>query len=114
MPSRGSAPSAATRTPCARAVTDVRGATRRREPACGPRSSRRSGVARRAPADARGLLSMLMEVPRLGADSSIDDVETALRDAGCVVVEHVVADDVMDGIAGELEPYLRATAVGAD
>jgi len=54
------------------------------------------------------------EVPRLPADASIDAVEWALRDHGCVVVERLVSDAQIDGIAGELEPYLAATAPGGD
>jgi ectoine hydroxylase-related dioxygenase (phytanoyl-CoA dioxygenase family) len=54
------------------------------------------------------------DVPRLAADASTDAVEWALRDHGCVVVEHVVSDAQIDGIASELEPYLSATAPGGD
>ena len=54
------------------------------------------------------------EVPRLPADASIDAVEWALRDYGCVVVERLVSDAQIDGIAAELEPYLAATAPGGD
>ena len=54
------------------------------------------------------------EVPRLPADASIDAVEWALRDYGCVVVERLVSDAQVDGIAAELEPYLAATAPGGD
>ena len=57
---------------------------------------------------------MVMDVPRVDADASIDDVEAALRAWGCVVVERLVADDVMDRIQADLEPYLRATPAGGD
>ena len=53
-------------------------------------------------------------VPRLPADASIDDVETALREQGCAVVERLVPDALLDGIEQELEPYLDATAPGGD
>ncbi len=53
-------------------------------------------------------------VPVLGADASAGDIETALRDAGCVVVERLAPTALMDRIEAELQPYLRATAPGAD
>jgi ectoine hydroxylase-related dioxygenase (phytanoyl-CoA dioxygenase family) len=53
-------------------------------------------------------------VPRVPSDASIDAVEWALRDHGCVVVERLVSDAQIDGIADELEPYLTATAPGGD
>jgi ectoine hydroxylase-related dioxygenase (phytanoyl-CoA dioxygenase family) len=56
----------------------------------------------------------VIEVPRLAAGASTDEVEAALRDQGCVVVERLVTDAQIDGIAAELEPYLAATAPGAD
>ncbi len=39
---------------------------------------------------------MAMDVPRVGADASIDEVEAAFRAAGCVVVERLVSDETMD------------------
>jgi ectoine hydroxylase-related dioxygenase (phytanoyl-CoA dioxygenase family) len=57
---------------------------------------------------------MEMDVPRVTADAGVDDVETALRAAGCVVVERLVPDAVMDRIQSDLEPFLAETAAGAD
>jgi ectoine hydroxylase-related dioxygenase (phytanoyl-CoA dioxygenase family) len=54
------------------------------------------------------------EVPRLAANASTDAVEAALRAQGCAVVERLVTDKQIDDIAAELEPYLSATAPGAD
>jgi ectoine hydroxylase-related dioxygenase (phytanoyl-CoA dioxygenase family) len=54
------------------------------------------------------------DVPRVGADAGLDEIETALRAAGCVVVEHLVAGEQMDRIRDELEPYLRTTSIGGD
>lgn len=59
-------------------------------------------------------VSMAMDVPRVGADASVDAVEVALREAGCVVVERLVPDDLIDRIAADLEPYLSATPAGGD
>jgi ectoine hydroxylase-related dioxygenase (phytanoyl-CoA dioxygenase family) len=57
---------------------------------------------------------MTMEVPRVGADANVDEVEAALRASGCVVVERLVADDTMDRIESDLEPFLDATPAGGD
>jgi len=57
---------------------------------------------------------MSMDVPRVASDSGVDEVEAALRGAGCVVVEHVVSDEQMDRIQTDLEPHLAATAAGGD
>ena len=57
---------------------------------------------------------MAMDVPRVGSDAGVDEVEAALRDAGCVVVERLVPVELMDRIEAELEPFLRATPVGGD
>jgi ectoine hydroxylase-related dioxygenase (phytanoyl-CoA dioxygenase family) len=53
-------------------------------------------------------------VPRFGPDASVEQVEAALREAGCAVIERVVPDEQMDRITAELEPYLQATEPGAD
>ncbi len=55
-----------------------------------------------------------LAVPVCAADAPVDEVEAALRDAGCVVVDGRVPATVMDAIEAELEPHLRATPTGAD
>jgi ectoine hydroxylase-related dioxygenase (phytanoyl-CoA dioxygenase family) len=55
-----------------------------------------------------------MAVPRLAAGASVDEVEDALRAAGCAIVERLAPLDLLDRIAAELEPYLAATAPGGD
>jgi ectoine hydroxylase-related dioxygenase (phytanoyl-CoA dioxygenase family) len=55
-----------------------------------------------------------MDAPRCRADDSFDEIEAAIRLAGCVVVEDVVAPEVMDAIDAELAPYIEATAPGGD
>ena len=55
-----------------------------------------------------------MDVPVLPADATAADAGAALRMAGCVVVERLVDESVLDAIERELEPYLGATAVGGD
>ncbi|MCU1464700.1 MAG: hypothetical protein JWM72_628 [Actinomycetia bacterium] len=57
---------------------------------------------------------MTTEVPRVGADANVDEVEAALRASGCVVVERLVDDDTMDRIERDLEPFLDATPAGGD
>jgi ectoine hydroxylase-related dioxygenase (phytanoyl-CoA dioxygenase family) len=59
-------------------------------------------------------LKSLSSVPRVDADASIDDVEAALRAAGCVVVEHLAPLALIDRIEDELAPYLASTPTGAD
>ena len=56
----------------------------------------------------------MVTLPRFGADASVDEVEAALREAGCVVIEGIASIDELDRIAAELEPHLRATEPGAD
>lgn len=55
-----------------------------------------------------------MDVPRVGSDAALDEVEAALRAAGCVVVERLVPGDLMDAIQADLEPFLDATPAGGD
>jgi ectoine hydroxylase-related dioxygenase (phytanoyl-CoA dioxygenase family) len=57
---------------------------------------------------------MAMGVPRVGAEASVDEVEAALRAAGCVVVEQLVLVDQIELVASELEPFLEATPAGGD
>ena len=56
----------------------------------------------------------MVSLPRFGADASVDEVESGLREAGCAVIERVVPDEQIDRIAAELEPHLLATEPGAD
>ncbi|HUI48296.1 MAG TPA: phytanoyl-CoA dioxygenase family protein [Acidimicrobiia bacterium] len=56
----------------------------------------------------------MASVPRLESDASVDAVEAALRDAGCVVVERLAPTGQIDRLADDLEPFLAATAAGAD
>jgi ectoine hydroxylase-related dioxygenase (phytanoyl-CoA dioxygenase family) len=55
-----------------------------------------------------------MDVPRCRLTDSFDELEAAIREAGCVVVEDVVAPEAMDAIDAELAPYIEATAPGGD
>jgi ectoine hydroxylase-related dioxygenase (phytanoyl-CoA dioxygenase family) len=57
---------------------------------------------------------MSMDVPRVGSDASVDEVEEALRASGCVVVERLVPIEHMDRIESDLEPFLDATPPGGD
>jgi ectoine hydroxylase-related dioxygenase (phytanoyl-CoA dioxygenase family) len=57
---------------------------------------------------------MVMAVPVLPADAAVDDVEASLRDAGCVVVERLASNALMDRIEAELTRFLRETPAGAD
>src|SRR6478735_4097750 len=56
----------------------------------------------------------VMAVPRLVAGASGDEVEDALRSAGCAIVERLAPPDLLERIEAELEPYLAATAPGGD
>ncbi|MFM7735612.1 MAG: phytanoyl-CoA dioxygenase family protein, partial [Alphaproteobacteria bacterium] len=55
-----------------------------------------------------------MTVPRLTTRDSADDVEAALAEAGCAVVERVLSDEVRARVLAELDPWMRATPVGPD
>ncbi len=55
-----------------------------------------------------------MPIPRLRADAKGTDVAEALGREGCVVVESLVAREVLDRVRSELQPYLEATAPGGD
>jgi hypothetical protein len=57
---------------------------------------------------------MSIDVPRVGSDASVDEVEAALRASGCVVVERLVPVEHMDRVETDLEPFLDATPAGGD
>src|SRR5262245_44440136 len=59
-------------------------------------------------------MAEISTVPSVDAGASIDEIEAALRSAGCVVVERLASTELMDRIEGELAPHLAATAPGAD
>jgi ectoine hydroxylase-related dioxygenase (phytanoyl-CoA dioxygenase family) len=56
----------------------------------------------------------MSEVPRVGANATIEAVEEALREYGCVVVERLAPVEQLDRIEAELDAHIRATAPGAD
>ena len=53
-------------------------------------------------------------VPRVAADASVDAVERALRESGCVVVERLAPAELMDRLESDLDPFLAATPAGGD
>jgi ectoine hydroxylase-related dioxygenase (phytanoyl-CoA dioxygenase family) len=55
-----------------------------------------------------------MSVEHLAASTPAEQVAATLRRDGVVVVDQVVPPDVLDRARAELDPYLRATAVGTD
>jgi ectoine hydroxylase-related dioxygenase (phytanoyl-CoA dioxygenase family) len=55
-----------------------------------------------------------MRVPVFQPDAAIHDVEAAIREAGCAVVERLATVEQMLTIEAELEPFLAATATGGD
>ena len=57
---------------------------------------------------------MTMRVPVFQPDATIHDVEAAIREAGCAVVERLATVEQMLTIEAELEPFLAATATGGD
>lgn len=50
----------------------------------------------------------------MSAAASADDVARALADAGCAVVERLVAPGLLERMVGELAPYVAATPYGPD
>ncbi len=55
-----------------------------------------------------------MELPRYGRNASSEDVAQALRDAGCVVIEQLVSEELMEQVGSELEPFIHKTPFGLD
>ncbi len=55
-----------------------------------------------------------MEMPRLNADATVDAVTSALDEAGCVVVENLAGEDVMDALNADLAPAFEARWHGVD
>ena len=55
-----------------------------------------------------------MEIPRLSAGASADDVVSALGEAGCVVVENLASQDTMDALDADLAPAFAARSFGGD
>lgn len=55
-----------------------------------------------------------MDVPRLAAGASADELVDALDATGCAVVERLVAPEVVGAVLAELAPYMDATATGED
>ncbi len=56
----------------------------------------------------------VVALPVLEADASSDEVEAALRSAGCVVVRELVPASLLDDIERELDAYIEETPMGAD
>ena len=48
-------------------------------------------------------------IPKVGPDTTADEVVGHLQDAGCVIVESLASDEVMDRNGAELEPALAET-----
>jgi Phytanoyl-CoA dioxygenase (PhyH) len=55
-----------------------------------------------------------MGIERFSATASGAEVAAALGRDACAIVERVVAQDVLDRVRAELQPYLDATAFGPD
>jgi ectoine hydroxylase-related dioxygenase (phytanoyl-CoA dioxygenase family) len=56
----------------------------------------------------------MASVPVLSANTDTAGVVAAIHDAGCAVVDRLVAPELLDRIADELKPYMRETEVGQD
>lgn len=55
-----------------------------------------------------------MKIEHLLATASPADIHTILARDGCVVIDHVLSDDVMEKILSEMAPFREAAAPGAD
>ena len=53
-------------------------------------------------------------IPRLPASATADEIASALRDHGSVIVEQLIDPTTCDRLQAELEPWVAATPVGAD
>lgn len=56
----------------------------------------------------------VLSLPVLDADAAVDEVEAALRTAGCVVVRDLVPLSLLDAIDRELDEHVEQTPFGAD
>lgn len=57
---------------------------------------------------------MTEEIPRFQEDADPDALAEALGERGCLVVERLVPETVMDEVRAELAPWMDATAPGID
>ncbi len=55
-----------------------------------------------------------MELERLSANATADQVVDILRTDGAVIVENLVSDELIDQANRELAPYIEATGMGPD
>jgi ectoine hydroxylase-related dioxygenase (phytanoyl-CoA dioxygenase family) len=55
-----------------------------------------------------------MSIKHLSTSASPDEICAALNDDGCVVVDRVVAPDLIDQVGAELRPFTDVTPIGAD
>ena len=55
-----------------------------------------------------------MELPRLKKSSSSSEVAQALKEAGCVVIERLVSEELMSQVGSELKPFIHSTPFGPD
>ena len=55
-----------------------------------------------------------MELPRLKKSSSSSEVAQALKEAGCVVIERLVSEELMGQVGSELKPFIHSTPFGPD
>jgi ectoine hydroxylase-related dioxygenase (phytanoyl-CoA dioxygenase family) len=55
-----------------------------------------------------------MPIPRFQANAAAADIQSAIADQGCAIVERLVPGAQMATVRRELEPYLQATAIGPD
>ena len=55
-----------------------------------------------------------MDTIHLPATASVDQVASALKEHGYVIVDNLVSNGVMDQIRDELAPYIEASAFGPD
>jgi len=55
-----------------------------------------------------------MDIPRFSNDAKPEQITEALSQAGCAVVERVLAPDFLERLRSELAPHIEATPFGPD
>ena len=55
-----------------------------------------------------------MGIQRFTAESSADEVASALAADGVAIVERAVPESVVDAVLAEMEPHIQATPTGID
>lgn len=57
---------------------------------------------------------MVAAIPRFDRSSSVDEIARELSSFGCVIIERLVDESIIDGLLAEMEPFIENTPYGGD